>query len=137
MPTLDSCHQQVVNALRKAGWVIEDQSYYLRYEKFEVYPDIRAHQTNGHTEEILIIEVKCFSDESNYRDDLYRAIGQYLIYRNILKLKQTIAKTYLALPSFAYDLLFKNRVVAETLNEAKINLLVVDIETEEIIQWIG
>lgn len=46
------------------------------------------------------------------------------------------AKIYLALPAFAYDLLFINRVVEETLKESSISLLVVDIEAEEIVRWI-
>ncbi len=87
MPNFDSCHSQMVSALAKAGWQIETCTYYLQFEGFEVYPDIRARQTNGKVEKIIVVEVKCFADEASYRDDLYRAIGQYLIYRNILSLK--------------------------------------------------
>lgn len=133
----DDCHDQVVNALEKAGWQITEESYYIRYQGFEVFPDIKARQTNGKTDEIIVVEVKCFADERHYRDDVYRSVGQYLIYRNILRLKRSNAKIYLALPSFAYDLLFINLVVEETLKESNISLLVVDIEAEEIVRWIG
>lgn len=137
MPNLDSCHQQITNALAKAGWQIEARMYYLQYEGFEVYPDIRARQTNGTVEEIIVVEVKCFAEKSNYRDDLYRAIGQYLIYRSILGLKQIDAKPYLAIPSFAYEGLFTGKVVSATISDSNISLLVVDIEREVIVQWLG
>jgi len=64
-------------------------------------------------------------------------VSPNLIYRNILRLKRIQAKVYLALPSFAYDLLFLNRVVEETVREAGISLLVVDIVNEEIVRWVG
>lgn len=135
MPALDSCHQQIVNALRKAGWKIRDEPYYLLFEDFSVFPDIRASQTNGSIEEIVIVEVKCFLDEKSYLDELYRAIGQYLIYRNVLRLGGISAKLYLAIPHTVYDRIFLTKATAATISDVKIRLLLVDIDREEIVQW--
>ena len=133
---LDSCHYQVVNALTKAGWSVEPNIYVMELDRVRIYPDIRARQVNGQVEELLIVEVKCFSDEDNYSDELYRAIGQYLVYRTMIELKGVQAKIYVAIPSFIYERLFRRQVVAETIRIANIKLIVVDIDREEIIQWI-
>jgi hypothetical protein len=133
---LDSCHYQVVNALTKAGWSVEPNIYVMELDRVRIYPDIRARQVNGQVEELLIVEVKCFSDEDNYSDELYRAIGQYPVYRTMIELKGVQAKIYVAIPSFIYDRLFRRQVVAETIRIANIKLIVVDIDREENIQWI-
>ena len=133
---LDSCHEQVVNALEKAGWDVEKAAYVIELDRIRVIPDIRARQINGQVDEILVVEVKCFPNEENYQDELYRAIGQYLVYRTIMEMKAVPAKIYMAIPVFVYNRLFRRQVVAKTIQEAKIRLIVVDIEREEIVQWL-
>ncbi|MEO8609925.1 MAG: element excision factor XisH family protein [Chloroflexota bacterium] len=133
---LDSCHQQVVNALEKAGWNVEKSAYVIELDRIRVFPDIRARQINGQVDEILVVEVKCFPHEENYQDELYRAIGQYLIYRTIMEMKAVPAKIYMAIPVFVYNRLFQRQVVAKTIQETKIRLIVVDIDREEIVQWL-
>ncbi|MBZ0288880.1 MAG: hypothetical protein K8I30_14785 [Anaerolineae bacterium] len=133
---LDSCHEQVVNALHKAGWDVYPKIFYIETEEMIVNPDIQARrQTNGSSSQIVVIEVKCFADEDADQDELYRAIGQYLIYRNVLQVKSISATLYLAIPDQAYQRLFIGAIVSATINESKINLIVVDVDREEIIQW--
>lgn len=132
----DSCHQQIVNALIKAGWEIDAQSPYFRLPDIFVNPDIRAVQRNGSVEQIIIVEVKCFSNSYNDLDELYRAIGQYLIYRCVLKIKKLNYKLYLAIPLPVYDRLFQRDPVRKTIKEAQIKMLVVDIVREEMVQWL-
>ena len=98
----DSCHQQIVNALTKAGWEIDVQSPYFCLPNMFVSRDIRAVQRNGSVEQIIVVEVKCFANTDNDLDELYRAIGQYLIYRNVLKLKKTGIQ---AVPCHPYECL--------------------------------
>ncbi|MBI1281705.1 MAG: hypothetical protein GC179_26500 [Anaerolineaceae bacterium] len=132
----DSCHQQIVNALMKAGWEIDSQSPYFRLPDMFVNPDIRAVQRNGSVEQIIVVEVKCFANSDNDLDELYRAIGQYLIYRSVLKIKKLPYKLYLAVPIDVYDRLFRRDVVSETIREAQIKMLLVDIDHEEVVQWL-
>jgi hypothetical protein len=63
---LDNCHKQVVNALIKAGWIVDTTAYFLEHDETVIYPDIRAHLANGKTQDIIVVEVKCFSDKSAY-----------------------------------------------------------------------
>jgi hypothetical protein len=134
---LDSCHEQVVNALEKAGWDVYPKIYYIETQDIIVNPDIQARRgVNGSSRQIIVVEVKCFVDENSDQDELYRAIGQYLIYRNVLQVKSISATLYLAIPNHVYLRLFLGEVVTATVDEAKIKLLVVDIDREEIVQWL-
>jgi hypothetical protein len=44
---------------------------------------------------------------------------------------------YLAVPLTAYGRLFSKQVVQATIQEISIRLIVVDIDREDVIQWIG
>jgi len=132
----DRCHDQIVNALKKAGWETDAHSPYFRLPNMFVNPDIRAVQRNGSIEQIIIVEIKCFADTNNDLDELYRAIGQYLIYRNVLKIKKLGYKLYLAVPTEVYERFFHQDVVRQTTREAQIKMLVVDIVREEVMQWL-
>jgi hypothetical protein len=136
MPAQDSCHQQVVNALLKAGWSVDRQPYFVRTEGITIFADIEAHQTNGKIKQIIVVEVKCFDDKRNDQDELYRAIGQYLIYRHTLAIKKRMIPLYLAIPSTVYERIFTKKVVLDTIKEAKIKLILVDIDQEEIVEWL-
>ena len=50
-------------------------------------------------------EIKCFSDEKNHNTDWYVAIGQYLIYREIIDVLKVAIPIYLAIPHKIYDMI--------------------------------
>src|SRR5262245_27567850 len=132
MPALDSCHQQIVNALNKAGWDVDPKPVFIRTPEISIFADIQAEYSNGYPKEIVVIEVKCFVDERNDLDELYRAIGQYVIYRNILRERQIDLPLYLANPVHVHERLFKKKVVALSRSEIQMKLIVIDIDREEI-----
>ncbi|MBI5671078.1 MAG: XisH protein [Chloroflexi bacterium] len=133
---LDQCHKQVVNALQNAGWDVDPSMYFLRVEGVTVFADIRARHVNGKPRQIIVVEVKCFPDTRSDMDELYQAIGQYVIYRNILKATNKPGTPYLAIPLEAYNRLFRKMVVSATINELQIKLILVDVEREETVRWI-
>ena len=136
MPALDNCHEQVVNALKKAGWIITRTSKYFRIKKRTIFIDIEAQQNNnGHSQEILLVEVKCFADKDTLTQELYAAIGQYLVYRTILTELANSATLYLSVPSKIYDTVF-DESIRKLIQEQAIKLLIVDLETETINQWL-
>jgi hypothetical protein len=136
MPIRDSCHQQVMNALRKASWIVEESQVFLRADGLTFFADIQAQHTNGSVQQIIVVEVKCFLDERFDQDELYRAIGQYLIYQSVLQLRAPQLPLYLAIPSLVYDRLFRKSIVQNVIVNNRIKLVVVDVELEEIIQWV-
>jgi hypothetical protein len=137
MPALDSCHFQIVRALQKEGWQVAPRPKYIYDENVTVFIDIEAlRSANGNDENNrrIYIEVKCFPDPGSTRE-LYIAIGQYLVYQTVLASQTTPIPIYLAIPINVYDGTF-NSTVRKTVKEHKIKLVVVDLETETIVQWL-
>jgi len=136
MPALDQCHHQVVRALQKDGWVITDQPLYLSTEKRQVYIDIGAQQSgNGSRKRIAVIEVKCFLDTDKMTTDLYIAVGQYLFYRAVIADRNINAPLYLSVPENIYNEFF-DAIARTVMSENQIKLVIVNLETETIAQWI-
>ncbi len=132
----DTCHSQVVNALQKAGWTVSD-NVYLRVEETVVIIDLKAWQSDkGNFQQIIVVEVKCFLNESDDQDELYRAIGQYLMYRSMIAARGLNLPLYLSIPEPAYNRLFTRQMVQTVLQESRFKLLIVDVAHEEIVQWL-
>ena len=135
MPALDQCHDNVVNALAKAGWTVADRQFGFKTPLNWLFIDIQATRvTSGAIEQILLVEVKCFADGGSTMSDLYTAIGQYLVYRTMLRELGKSLPLYLAIPTKAYYGVFQ-RLVPSLIDELKINVIVVDLGQERIELW--
>jgi hypothetical protein len=134
---LDRCHQQVVRALEKDGWMVAKKPTKLYSEDRQVFIDILAERgTNGSQEQIILSEVKCFPDRNDTTREIYIAFGQYLVYRAIIaELKRQIP-LYLAVPEDAYQAIF-DPVIQRVVNDNQVKLLVVDLEMEIITRWMA
>ncbi|BBD59936.1 fdxN element excision controlling factor XisH [Nostoc sp. HK-01] len=138
MPKLDIIHNSVKNALIKDGWVITDDPYIIQYRKTVLYADIGAErpiaaQRDGQK---LVVEVKSFIGTSKIQD-LKEALGQYDIYRYLLEETAPDRKLYIAISKVAYKTFFIQDITQLILNKHRLPIIVVDIETEEIQQWIN
>ena len=69
--------------------------------------------------------------------DLKEALGQYDIYRYLLEETAPSHKLYVAVSAVAYKSFFNQDVIQLILHKHQLPLIVVDIEVEEIIQWIN
>ena len=137
MPALDQCHPQVVRALEKEGWTVLPVPHALLTPINYLFIDIEAHRLiDGDEQIIIIVEVKCFYDEKRVMEDLYNAIGQYLVYRNLLKREANEAELYLAVPTVAYYGIFQV-LALPLINDLAVKIMLVDLEKEEIEQWIS
>ncbi len=135
MPAFDSCHPQVVRALEKDGWTISSDQFLIRIDRsHRVYIDIEAQRVDSSS--IMVVEVKCFQDIESETSDLYSAIGQYLIYRNLLERKNLDIPLYLAIPIEAYLGVF-NRMAFPMIVQNHVKMIVVDLEHEVIDQWLN
>ena len=83
----------------------------------------------------LVIEVKCFQDERNFHDEFYHAVGQYLTYRALLKINGNSYPLYLSVPLNVYQRYFVLPHIKAVVNDAKIEIVVVDLMAEEIHLW--
>jgi heme/copper-type cytochrome/quinol oxidase subunit 1 len=64
------------------------------------------------------------------------ALGQFLIYRALLRVRSSRRKVVLAVDEEAYDNFLTMHAVQLILREYKVSLLVVRLDIEEILQWI-
>lgn len=136
MPALDQCHDQVIRAFQKDGWQVERAPFRVSTPSRTVFVDVRfTHRSNGITQQIVLIEIKCFPDDSSITQELYGAIGQYLIYRAMLAERQMPDPIFLSIPEDIYTRSF-DPAVQRVINEGKINVVIVNIYEERIVQWI-
>lgn len=138
MPKLDIIHNSVKNALIKDGWLITDDPYIIQYRRTTLYADLGAErpiaaERNGQK---LVVEVKSFIGASKIQD-LKEALGQYDIYRYLLEETAPDRKLYIAISKVAYNTFFTQDVTQLILNKHQLPIIVVDLETEEIMQWIN
>lgn len=138
MPKLDIIHNSVKNALTKDGWLITDDPYIIQYRRTTLYADLGAErpiaaERNGQK---LVVEVKSFIGASKIQD-LKEALGQYDIYRYLLEETAPDRKLYIAISKVAYNTFFTQDVTQLILNRHQLPIIVVDLETEEIMQWIN
>ncbi len=135
MPSFDRCHDQVMRALEKDGWRITEQQVLMKVGRRRVFIDLLAtHGANGSRQEIALVEVKCFSDPQNTSQEIYTAIGQYILYRAMLRELELDIPLYLSIPVTIFNAVF-DAPVQRALNESQIKLIVVDLDEEQIVQW--
>lgn len=137
MPAKDIYHNEVKNALLKDGWTITADPYFIKYEDAELYADLAAEkpiaaQRQGQK---IVVEIKSFVGRS-LMYDFHGALGQYMFYRNLIQLTDPEYKLYLAIDDIVYKNFFQRKSIQLITNENKLLLMVVEMEKEEILQWI-
>ncbi|MCB0110608.1 MAG: XisH family protein [Caldilineaceae bacterium] len=139
MPRLDYLHNTVKNALTKAGWMITDDPLRISFGIRKVYVDLGAEKSLLAAEkgtEKIAVEIKSFLGVSKM-NDLENAIGQYIVYRTYLHEVEPARLLYLAIDSEVYTEVFYDISGRILLDVNQIKLIVVDVELEEITEWIN
>ncbi|MEQ9357716.1 XisH family protein [Coleofasciculus chthonoplastes] len=138
MPAKDVYHNVVKTALVKEGWTITADPYTIKYEELQLFADLGAGRTviaQRHQQEI-IVEIKSFIGRSLIRD-LENALGQYIIYRTLLSVTNPSYKVYLAISQDVYENFFGQVAIQLIVQQNQVALIVVNIEAEEVTQWIS
>ncbi|MBC5796389.1 XisH family protein [Sphaerospermopsis sp. LEGE 00249] len=138
MSARDTYHEAIKNALIKDGWMIIRDPYTIKYEEIQLFADLLADRTleierNGQQ---IIVEVKSFISRSPMRE-FETALGQYIIYRTLLKVILPEAKIYVGVSRSIYKSFFLQKAISFIIEENGLRLIVVDLNKEEIIQWIN
>jgi hypothetical protein len=136
MPVEDNCQQLIVQALNKAGWGVLRTNLLILFhnDTRRLYVDLYCQRLGAGKSDNILIEVKCFSKGT--LEEYYSAIGQYMVYRQAMKLKKVPHPLYLAIPHKVYLNLFQQDALYNTWKDAKLKLLTVDLRAKEIRQWI-
>ncbi len=133
----DIIHDAVKNALIKDGWMITADPYRIEYEKLNLFADLSAERpfSAERAGRKIIVEIKSFVGRS-FIDDLQKAIGQYNVYRSLVEIVAPDYELYLALSEFVHHKFLGQKAIQVIIKRTQIALLVVNVEQEEVVQWI-
>ncbi|MEB3219766.1 MAG: XisH family protein [Nostocales cyanobacterium 94392] len=136
MPAKDIYHDAVKNALIKDGWTITADPYFLQYEDAELYADLLAEKTllAEQAERIIVVEVKSFISPSLMKD-FQNALGQYILYRDLLQLGNKDYEIYLAVRDTIFDTFFQRTSIQAVIKLHRIKIIIFNNEREEITLW--
>ncbi|QEI41719.1 hypothetical protein BMF77_02317 [Dolichospermum sp. UHCC 0315A] len=137
MPAKDIYHDQVRNALEKENWQITKDPLVLKWGIRDLYIDLGAEKLIAaeKTGQKIAVEVKSFVSNSPI-SDLEKALGQYILYHDILQQLEPNRRLYLAIRQETYSELFQEPVGKILLENQRLCLLVFDSEQEIILKWI-
>lgn len=137
MPAKDIYHNTVRFALVKDGWEILTEDYTLEYGGDRLYVDIAAEKSIAAEKQgqKILVEVKSFLGRS-FINDLEQAVGQYIVYRDIVLETALDFELYLAITQRTYKSYFQRQLAQMIINRNQVKLLIVDAENEVIVEWI-
>ncbi|NEO38589.1 MAG: fatty-acid synthase [Moorea sp. SIOASIH] len=136
MPAKDIYHDCVKNALIKDGWTITDDPLSLKWGKKDMYVDLGAEQLLAaeRAERKIAVEIKSFMGLSEM-NDLEKAIGQYIVYHDVLAEVEPDRELYLAVSQEVASGLFEEPIGELLIKNNRVRLLVFDSEAEDILKW--
>lgn len=145
VPAPDIYHENVKQALLRDGWNILKEHYELKYRGDRLYPDLAAEKSLVKSplgivakrgSQKILVEIKSFLGRS-FIADLQAAIGQYVMYRNVIKAQGLDFELYLAIAESVYHKKFQSPLAQLILEENQVNLLVFSVDQEAVSEWIS
>ncbi len=133
----DKIHYEIRQALEKDGWEITADPYYISVGNLTLEIDLEAEKIFEAEKEgeRILVEIKTFNRPS-ILNAFYEAYGQYDFYRDALTDNNIEKSIYLALSIVAYNRIKGIPFLMKRIAQHHIKLIVVDIHTKKIIQWI-
>lgn len=126
MARLDLHHETVKRALIKDGWLITRDQLKVKYGGLRVQIDLAAEKDLTHEpNQKAAIEVKVF-DGASFVNNFENAMGQYSVYRFLLKKALIECELFLAITETVYNEFFTLPAVREYVAENQIYLLIFD-----------
>ncbi len=138
MPAKDVYHDAVKQAPVKDGWTILKENYELEYGGDSLFPNLAAERSIAalRGQQRILVEIKSFLGRS-FISDLQSAIGQYLMYQDVLRAQSLDFTLYLAVPQLIYQDKFQTPLAQLIVGQQQINLLVFNADQETVEQWIS
>lgn len=138
MPAKDIYHDNCKNALIKDGWTITHDPLKLRWGKKDLYVDLGAQRLIAaeKQEQKIAVEVKSFVSYSEI-DDLEKALGQYILYYDILAMREPDRLLYVAIREVTFIDLFEEPIGKLVIDRARIKLVVFEHTNEVITRWVN
>jgi Holliday junction resolvase-like predicted endonuclease len=138
MPSKDLYHDAVKAALIKDGWLILADPYRIQYKDVDLYADLAAERPIAAEREgqKIVVEIKSFVGRS-LMTDFHLAVDQYKVYQMLLQETAAEYDPYLAIDDITYTNFFSRDGINFLVRSSQINFFVVNIDTQEIVQWIN
>ena len=135
----DIYHETVKTALIKDGWKVTDDPLTLAVGGRNVYVDLGAEKLFAAEKEgrRIAVEVKSFVRPSPVRD-LENALGQYVLYRGVLKesIVHRDRTLYLAIQNIVFIDFFEEKIARIAIRQNQLKLLIFNADAKEVVQWI-
>ncbi len=137
MPAHDLYHDAVKNALIKDGWTITHDPFRMELGRRDMYVDLGAERLLAaeKANQRIAVEIKSFVGPSDIAD-LEQALGQYILYHDVLEEIEPDRILYLAVPQAKLDTLFAEPVGDLLVRKGRARLIGFRPDTEEITRWI-
>ncbi len=137
MPAKDTYHNNVRTALEKDGWTITNDPLTLEIGGRSLYVDLGAEKPFAAEKQgrKIAVEVKSFLAASPVHD-LEEALGQYIVYEDILEVSEPERNIYLAVREEVYLDIFSEPIGQLLLRKKRLKLIVFDSSKEMIVRWI-
>ena len=137
MPAKDIYHDTVKRALQKEGWIITHDPFPLQIGRKRLSADLGAERLINAEKgtQKIVVEVKSFVGRSDVKD-LEQALGQYILYRQVLNEMRIDRSLYLAISQPIFNSVFTIELGQVLLKNQIIKLIVFDDKSEAIVQWI-
>jgi hypothetical protein len=147
MPAKDTIHNLVKEAISKDGWQITDDPYVISYGERFLFVDLGATVSSAFEKieggiigaeregKRIAIEIKEFRGQSAIAD-LEQAIGQYMLYRVLLKRIDPTRQIYLAITASVYSDIFSEPIGEAVISDLSLKLIIIDSDKAEVSQWI-
>jgi XisH protein len=134
----DIFHETVKIALQTEGWTITHDPLTLKLSKRNIFIDLGAEKIIAAEKENekIAVEIKSFIGLSPMTD-FYKALGQYQLYYLALNKRLPSTVLYLAIPQESYEMLIKDDILAEFLEELSLKYIIFNPETKQIVEWIN
>lgn len=137
MARKDIYHETVKKALEKDRWEITHDPYQIYVGKKRLVMDLGAERLISAEKGTrkIIVEIKSFVSRSDVKD-LQQALGQYVMYHQVLAEQQVERELYLAIPKRTYDTIFQDEIGQILLKNEWLRLVVFDETEEVIVEWV-
>ncbi len=137
MAARDKFHDAVKNALIKDDWTITHDPYRLDFGFTVAYVDLGAEKLIAAQKgaEKIAVEIKSFIGSSDLYE-FHTALGQFINYKAALRKEEPERLLFLAVPQDTYETFFRYELIAATLTEHQLKIIVYNSDSEELLQWI-
>jgi hypothetical protein len=131
-------HDAVKTAVIKDGWDILADPYRIQYKDVDLYADLAAERPIAIEREgqKIVVEIKSFVG-SSLMTDFHLAVGQYKVYQMLLQETAPEYDLYLAIDDITYSNFFKREGIEFLVRSSQIKFFVVNIDEQEIVQWLN